>query len=125
MLQYRQIFLDGRVLPREPEPSFKGYSIGRWDGDTLVVETIGFKDGQWLDLVGHPLTDQGRIIERIRRLNYGNLQVELTIDDPKAYTKPWTTTIKLSVGLNTELLEYICNENEKSLQHMVGPAVSR
>ena len=125
MSQYRQIFLDGRALPKDPEPSFKGYSVGRWEGDTLVVETIGYKDDLRLDLWGHPLTDQARTIERIRRVNYGNLEVELTVDDPKAYTKPWTVTIKLSVVLNTDLLEYICNENEKSLQHMVGPGSTR
>jgi hypothetical protein len=120
MLQFRQIFLDGRPLPKDPEPLFKGYSVGRWEGDTLVVETIGFKDDLWLDALGRPLTDQARTIERIRRVNYGNLEVELTVDDPKAYTKPWTVQFKLSLVLNTDLLEYICNENEKSLQHMVG-----
>ena len=125
MLQYRQIFLDGRALPTNPEPMFKGYSVGRWDGDTLVVETIGFKDESWLDLWGHPLTAQARTIERIRRINYGNLEVALTVDDPKAYTKPWTATIKLALALNTELLEYVCNENEKSLQHMIGPPASQ
>lgn len=122
MRQYRQIFLDGRALPKDPEPSFKGYSIGRWEGDTLVVETIGFKDDLWLDQWGHPLTDQARTIEKIRRVNYGNLEVEVTADDPKAYTKPWTVTIKLFLVINTDLLEYICNENEKSVQHMVGPS---
>jgi hypothetical protein len=125
MLQYRQIFLDGRTLPKDPEPSFKGYSVGKWDGDTLVVETSGYKDGQWLDIAGHPLTDQARTIERIRRVNYGTLQVELTVDDPKAYTKPWTTMFKLSLAINTDLLEYVCNENEKSLQHMVGPTAAK
>ena len=121
MSQYRQIFLDGRALPKDPEPSFKGYSVGRWEGETLVVETIGFKDDLWLDIQGHPLTDQARTIERIRRVNYGTLEVEITVDDPKAYTKPWTVTIKLLLAINTDLLEYICNENEKSVQHMVGP----
>ena len=125
MLQYRQIFLDGRALPTNPEPMFKGYSVGRWDGDTLVVETIGFKDDSWLDLWGHPLTAQARTIERIRRSNYGSLEVALTVDDPKAYTKPWTATIKLALALNTELLEYVCNENEKSLQHMIGPPAAQ
>ena len=125
MAQYRQIFLDGRTLPKDPEPSFKGYSVGRWEGDTLVVETIGFKDDQWLDGWGHPLTHQARTIERIRRANYGSLEVDLTVDDPKAYTKPWTVTIKLSLVLNTDLLEYICNENEKSYRHMVGPGSAK
>ena len=125
MLQYRQIFLDGRALPNNPEPMFKGYSVGRWDGDTLEVETIGFKDDSWLDLFGHPLTAHARTIERIRRIDYGNLEVALTVDDPKAYTRPWTATIKLALALNTELLEYVCNENEKSLQHMIGPPAAQ
>jgi hypothetical protein len=120
MGQYRQLFLDGRALPTDPEPTFKGYSVGKWEGDTLVVETIGYKEN-WLDAQGRPLTEQARTVERIRRVNYGTLEVEMTIDDPKAYTKPWKTlTIKLALVPNTELLEYICNENEKSLQHMVG-----
>jgi hypothetical protein len=121
MRQYRQIFLDGRPLPKDPEPTFQGYSVGKWEGDTLVVETIGYKEN-WLDGQGRPLTEQARTIERIRRVNYGNLEVETTIDDPKAYMKPWKTrTIKLALLLNTDLLEYICNENEKSSPHMVGP----
>ena len=115
-----QDFLDGRPLPTDPEPSFKGYCVGKWEGDTLVVETIGYKE-DWLDSRGQPLTEQARTIERIRRVNYGNLEVGMTVDDPKAYTKPWKTqTIKLALALNTDLLEYICNENEKSLPHMVG-----
>jgi hypothetical protein len=118
MGQYRQIFLDGRPLPKDPEPTFKGYSVGGWDGDTLVVETIGIK-GNWFNGEGYPLTDQARTIERIRRLNYGNLEVEVTVDDPKAYTKPWARTIKLVLVLNTDLIEYICNENEKDLQHII------
>jgi hypothetical protein len=121
MSQFRQIFLDGRALPKDPEPSFKGYSVGRWEGETLVVDTIGFKDDLWLDVSGHPLTDHARTTERIRRVNYGNLEVAITVDDPKAYTKPWTATIKLLLAINTDLLEYICNENEQSVQHMVGP----
>jgi hypothetical protein len=120
MAQYRQIFTDGRPLPTDPEPTFKGYSVGKWEGDTLVVETIGYKEN-WLDGQGRPLTEQARTIERIRRVNYGTLEVEMTIDDPKAYTKPWKTrTVKLGLVLNTDVMEYICNENEKSVEHMVG-----
>ena len=120
MAQYRQIFMDGRPLPTDPEPTFKGYSVGKWEGDTLVVETIGYKEN-WLDGQGRPLTEQARTIERIRRVNYGTLEVEMTIDDPKAYTKPWKTrTVKLGLVLNTDVMEYICNENEKSVEHMVG-----
>jgi hypothetical protein len=119
MGQYREIFLDGRPLPNDPEPMFKGYSVGRWEGDALVVETIGIK-GNWFDAQGHPLTEQARLVERIRRVSYGNLEVEVTVDDPKAYTKPWTRTVNLLLALNTELLEYICNENEKDLQHFIN-----
>ena len=86
----------------------------------MVVQTVGFKDDGWLDAWGHPLTDQARTVERIRRVNYGTLEVQITVDDPKAYTKPWSATRKLSFVPSTELLEYVCNENEKSLQHMVG-----
>jgi len=118
MGQYREIFLDGRPLPKDPQPTFKGYSIGRWDGDALVVETIGIK-GNWFDPQGHPLTERSRLTERIRRLSYGNLEVELTVDDAKAYTKPWTRTLKLLLALNTELVEFICNENEQDLQFII------
>ena len=120
MAQYRQIFLDGRPLPKDPFPSFKGYSVGHWEGDVLVVETTGYKDGLWLDLKGDPLTDEARTIERIRRPNYGNLEVQFTVNDPKAYTKPWSATRYLKIALNTELIEDICNENNKNLPHMVG-----
>jgi hypothetical protein len=120
MAQYRQIFLDGRALPKDPSPSFKGYSTGHWEGDTLVVETVGYKDGLWLDLRGDPQTTAGRTIERIRRPNYGNLVVEVTVDDPKAYTRPWKATRYLKIAVDTELIEDICNENERSFSHMVG-----
>jgi hypothetical protein len=120
MIQYRQIFLDGRALPKDPLPSFKGYSVGHWEGDTLVVETVGFKDGLWLDLRGDPLTDEAHTVERIRRPNYGNLEVEITVDDPKAYTRPWKAKRYLKIALDTELIEDICNENERSSTHMVG-----
>jgi hypothetical protein len=120
MAQYRQIFLDGRPLPKDPFPSFKGYSVGHWEGDTLVVETTGYKDGLWLDLKGDPLTEEGRTIERIRRPNYGRLEVQVTVNDPKAYTRPWSAMRYLTIALDTELIEDICNENNKNLPHMVG-----
>jgi len=120
MDQYRQIFLDGRPLPKDPYPYFKGYSVARWEGDTLVVDTMGFKDGIWLDAKGNPLTDQARTTERIRRPNFGSLEIQITVDDPKAYTRPWTTTRNLKIALDTELFEYICNENEKDVAHMQG-----
>ncbi len=117
----RQIFMDGRPLPGpDAEPWWYGYSIGHWDGDTLVVETNGFRDDVWLDVEGSPLTNTGKMTERFRRVNYGNLEIEVTVEDPKAYTKPWTVMIKQRVMLNTDLIEFICNENEKSDAHLVG-----
>jgi hypothetical protein len=90
--EFRQIFTDGRPLPEDPHPSFNGYSSGKWDGDTLVVETIGFRDDLWLDEDGNPMTDAARITERFRRPNFGNMEIEVTVNDPKAYTAPWTIT---------------------------------
>lgn len=117
---YRQIFTDGRPLPEDPNPSWNGYSTGHWDGDTLVVETNGFRDGQWLDRWGSPLTDRARMTERFRRVNFGTLEIELTVDDAKAYTKPWTVRFTQSIALDTELLDWICLENEKDFSHLVG-----
>ena len=90
---YRQIFTDGRPLPAIEQPTFNGYSVGKWDGDTLVVQTAGFKDGMWLDRSGSPMTDAAKMTEKIRRPSYGKLDIELTIDDAKAYMKPWTIRI--------------------------------
>ena len=91
-MEFRQIFTDGRRLPEDPQPSWYGYSSGRWEGDTLIVETIGLRDGLWADFYGSPLTDQARMTERFRRPNYGTLEIQVTIDDPKAYTKPGPST---------------------------------
>jgi hypothetical protein len=117
-MQYRQIFTDGRPLPDDPNPTWNGYSTGKWDGDTLVVETIGFRDDLWLDANGNPLTNAGKTIERIRRPNYGTLEIEITIDDPSAYTAPWTVTLRQPLVLDSELLDYYCLENEKDYFHM-------
>jgi len=117
---YRQIFTDGRPLPEDPTPAWNGYSTGHWDGDTLVAETAGFLDGQWLDRAGSPLTGAARMTEKFRRVNYGTLNIELTVDDPKAYTKPWTIQLTQGLALDTELLDYICLENEKDAAHLVG-----
>jgi hypothetical protein len=114
---YRQIFTDGRSLNRDPQPTWNGYSVGKWDGDALVVQSNGFRDGLWLDSNGSPLTDAATITERFRRPNYGTLEIALTIDDPKAYTHPWTTTLKQVVVVDAELLDYVCYENEKSVLH--------
>jgi hypothetical protein len=118
--QYRQIFTDARPLPQDPQPSFDGYSTGKWDGDTLVVTTRGFRDGLWLDRFGSPLTEAGTVIERFHRANYGKLEIDVTVDDPKAYTAPWTVRLTEFLKVDTELLDYICLENEKDLRHLVG-----
>ncbi len=93
-MQYRQIFLDGRALPADPNPTWNGYSVGKWDGDTLVIQTTGFRDDLWLDANGNPLTEKGKTNGKIRRPNFGRLEIEITVDDPKAYTAPWTVTLK-------------------------------
>jgi len=110
---YRQIFTDGRPLPSIDQPSFSGYSVGKWEGDTLVVQTVGFKDQMWVDRNGSPLTDEAKITERFRRINVGKLEIELTVDDPKAYTKPWTVKLNQFLKPDSELLDSFCMENEK------------
>ena len=115
---YRQVFLDGRPLPDDPNPTWNGYSTGRWDGDTLVVESIGYRDDQWLDAAGSPLTNAAKVTERFRRLNFGHMQVQLTVDDPKSYTRSWTATVDLTAVLDTELLDSACWENEKDIEHL-------
>ena len=108
----RQIFTDGRPLPNnDPQPWWYGYSIGRWEGDTLRVETTGFRDGGWLDYNGAPLTDAATVTERFRRVNYGRLEVDVTINDPRAYTEPWTVRVNQRLLADTDLIEFICNEN--------------
>ena len=120
----RQIFLDGRPLPGpDAEPWWYGYSVGKWEGDTLVVESRGFRDGEWLDVRGSPLTTAAKVTEKFRRPNYGTLEVEITVDDPKAYTKPWTVRLNQRVMLNTELIEFICEERDAT--HYVGAEVKK
>jgi len=119
-IEYRQIFTDGRPLPKDPQPSFHGYSSGKWEGDTLVVDTIGFHEDTWADAEGNVLTEAAKVTERFRRPNYGNLEIEITVNDPKAYTAPWTVKINQHIVLDTDLLEYSCVENEKDLSHLVG-----
>jgi hypothetical protein len=115
---YRQIFMDGRPLPSDPNPAWSGFSTAKWDGDTLVVESSGFKDGQWLDTAGDPFTDAAKITERFRRPDFGHLQIDITVNDPKAYTKPWNVTVNQILAADTDLLEFICLENEKDIKHM-------
>lgn len=117
---YRQVHTDGRPMPKDPDPSWNGYSVGRWDGDTMVIETTAFTAGQWLDRAGSPLSGSARMIEKIRRPNYGTLAIELTVDDSGAYTKPWTIQLNQGIVLDTDLLDYICLENEKDSGHLVG-----
>jgi hypothetical protein len=117
---YRQIFMDGRPLPKNPDPTWFGYSVGHWEGDTLVVETSGFNDRTWLDGDGHPHSDAMRVTERYRRTDLDHIEYKFLIDDPKMYTKAWGNTTILSRIPNYELVEYICNENNRDLPHLVG-----
>lgn len=116
---YRQIFTDGRGMPERRKPTFFGYSIGQWEGDALVVNTRGFLNDTWLDVPGHPATDALHLVERYRRLDFGHLEIQFTIDDPKAYLKPWRTTWSFELLPDTELIEHFC-ENEKDAPHLVG-----
>jgi hypothetical protein len=121
-LTYRQIFVDGRTLETEPNPSWMGYSVGRWEGDTLVVDSFGFNDRTWLDRDGHPHSEALRMTERYRRLDFGHMQIEITLNDPKVYARPWTVSLSAELNPDTELLESVCNESHHSLEHWVGKA---
>ena len=118
----REIFLDGRPLPKigDVQPWWYGYSTGRWEGDTLVIQSNNFRDDGWLDINGSPMTDQATMTERWQRLSYGTLRIDVTIDDPKAYTAPFTVRLTQRVVPDGELIEFICAENERSTAHMVG-----
>jgi hypothetical protein len=119
----RQIFLDGRKAPPDDvDPWWFGYSVGHWEGDTLVVETTHIKDISWLDINGSPFTPKGKIIERFRRTNYGNLEVLVTIDDPEAYTAPFTVAVRQRIMPNQELIEFVCAENDKFGTYLDGAA---
>jgi len=117
---YRQIFMDGRTHPDDPNPTWYGHSIGRWDGETLVVDTVGFNDRFWFDFAGHPHTERLHIVERYRRPDFDHLDYEITVDDPGAYTRPFTLHGHSTYQNGEELMEYICNENNKDLEHIVG-----
>jgi len=121
-LTYRQVFLDGRALEASPNPDWMGYSVGHWDGETLVVESNGFNDRTWLDHDGHPHTEQLRTTERYRRRTVGTLDVEVTFSDPGAYAKPWTVTARAELAVDTELIEWVCNESPHGVEHWVGKA---
>jgi hypothetical protein len=117
---FRQIFTDGRSLPKDPNPSWQGYSVGHWEGDDFVVESAGFNGKGWMDTNGHPTTDALHLIERYRRKDFGHMDVAITIDDPKAYTQPWTVHENPTFQPDTELIEYICEENNRDVGHFVG-----
>jgi len=117
---YRQIFTDGRPLEADPQPSWRGYSTGHWEKDTLVVQSNGFRDDLWLDRNGAFTSEAAKIIELFRRVNYGRMELEVTVDDPKVYTRPWTVKLNQNLALNTELLDFFCAENEKDIPHLVG-----
>ena len=117
---FRQIFTDGRALPQDPNPTWMGYSVGHWEGDTLVVESNGFNGKAWLSGQGNPTTDALHLTERMRRSDFGHMDIQITIDDPKAYTKPWTAELHPELIPDTDLLEFVCNENERDLRHLVG-----
>lgn len=121
-LTYRQVFMDGRALEAAPNPSWMGYSVGHWEADTLVVESFGFNDRTWLDTSGHPHTEGLRTTERYRRRNFGNLELEITYQDPAAYTRPWTVAVRAELAADTGLIEYVCNEERSDMGHWVGKA---
>ncbi|HET7131543.1 MAG TPA: hypothetical protein VFJ95_04810 [Gammaproteobacteria bacterium] len=113
---YREIFLDGRPLPEDPNPTWNGYSTGHWEGDTLVIETNGIRDDMWLDIQGSPVTESARVTERLSRPSYGIMQVEIAVNDPKAYTKPWSVTIEMAAQPDTTMLEEICLDDEQDVK---------
>jgi hypothetical protein len=117
----REIFLDGRPLPpADVQPWWYGYSTGRWDGDSLVVESAGFKDQTWIDEYGTPASDRLRLTERLRRINFGTLEIQVTVDDPKTFTRPFSFTLQQRLMPDTELIEFVCGENNLSATRLVG-----
>ena len=121
-LVYRQVFMDGRQLPADPNPSFMGYSVGRWEGDTLVIDSLGFNETTWLDYGGHPHTEALRTTERIKRGSFGRLDIEVRLDDPQIYKRAFPVPVHAELVADTEMLDYVCNENEKDAAHIVGKA---
>jgi hypothetical protein len=119
MGRYRQIYLDGRQLPKDPNPTWLGYSVGHWDGDTLVVESAGFNGRSWLDRAGHPHSEDLRVTERFRRVDFGHMQFQITYDDPETLTKPLSFSLAVNYVADTDMLENVCNESDRKV-HMVG-----
>jgi len=118
--QFRQVFLDGRELPKDPNPQWFGYSVAHWDGDTLVIQSSGFNGKAWLDQVGHPSSEAMRVTERFHRRDFGHMEVTATIDDPINYKKPWSFTQPLTLLVDGELIEKVCNENNRDISHLPG-----
>jgi hypothetical protein len=114
---YRQVFADGRPLPTDPNPAWNGYSSAKWEGDTLVIDSIGFRDDMWLDLRGNYMGSAAKLRERIKRPDYGHLVIDATVDDSETFTKPWTLHLTQRIVVDTELVDEICLENEKFSQH--------
>jgi hypothetical protein len=124
--EWRQIFTDGRSLPQpDVEPQTNGYSVGQWDGDALVVETAGFRDDGWLDMIGNPLTNEGRITERFRRPWYGRIEIEITIDDSKAYRRPFIVSVLRFPMLEQQLIEFVCRENNRFARRSAATEVRK
>jgi hypothetical protein len=120
--RYRQIYMDGRRLPRDPNPTWLGYSVGHWEGDTLMVESAGFNDRTWLDRAGHPHSENLRVTERFQRVDFGRMQYQITFDDPETLTKPLSLSLAVNYRADTDMLENVCNENNRDRVHMVGTA---
>ena len=118
---YRQVFTDARPLPEEPTPSWQGYSSAHWNGDTLVIDTIGVRDDSWIDWNGSVLTETAKVREEITRLDFGHLEIKVTVDDPRAYTKPWSATLRQRIVVDAELIDEICLENEQFVERMNLP----
>jgi hypothetical protein len=116
----RQVYTDGRKLPADPQPAWLGYSVGKWEGDTLVVDTAGFNDKSWLDAFGHPHSEALRVQERFHRRDFGHMDVQVTIEDPNTYSKPFSVKFTLLLIPDSDILESYCNENEKDRPHLAS-----
>jgi hypothetical protein len=116
---YRQVFFDGRTLPEDMNPTWHGYSVAHWEDDTLVVESAGYLDDSWLDTAGNFFSSEARVTERIRRPNFGSLDIELTVDDRKVFTRPWTVNLHMKPLVDTEMIDFMCQENNKDVKHFV------
>jgi hypothetical protein len=120
MGRYRQIYTDGRTLPKDPNPTWLGYSVGRWEGDTLVVESNGFNDRTWLDRAGHPHSESLRVKETFHRTNFGHMQFQITLDDPETFTRPLTISLGVEYDADNDMLEAVCNESDRNRVHMIA-----